>query len=89
VRVNDKSNEKTAFPELIEKLCISGSIITIDAMGTQMDIADKFIENGANYILAVKENQKQLLEQVEDEFRFAKEIVKVESLESLKIMTNR
>ena len=79
VRVNDKSNEITAIPELIERLCISGSIITIDAMGTQRDIADKIIENGADYILAVKENQKQLLEQVEDEFRFAKEIETNES----------
>jgi predicted transposase YbfD/YdcC len=53
---------------------IQGNIITIDAMGTQTDIAEKIIENGADYILAVKENQKQLLEEIIDEFKFAKEI---------------
>lgn len=74
VRVNEKSNEITAIPELIEKLCISGNIITIDAMGTQTNIADKIIENEADYILAVKENQEQLLEQIKDEFLFAKQI---------------
>ena len=74
VRVNEKSNEITAIPELIEKLCVSGNIITIDAMGTQTDIADKIIENEADYILAVKGNQEQLLEQIKDEFHFAKQI---------------
>ena len=74
VRVNEKSNEITAIPELLDKLMISGNIITIDAMGTQTDIAEKIIENGADYILAVKENQKQLLEEVIDEFKFSKSI---------------
>lgn len=75
VRVTEKSNEITAIPELLDKLMIQGNIITIDAMGTQTDIAEKIIENGADYILAVKENQKQLLEEIVDEFKFAKEIV--------------
>lgn len=74
VRVNEKSNEITAIPELLDKLMIQGNIITIDAMGTQTNIAEKIIENGADYILAVKENQKQLLEEIIDEFKFAKEI---------------
>ena len=74
VRVNEKSNEITAIPELIETLMIEGNIITIDAMGTQTNIADKIIENGADYILAVKENQKQLSEEIKDEFKFAKNI---------------
>jgi predicted transposase YbfD/YdcC len=74
VRVNEKSNEITAIPELLDKLMIQGNIITIDAMGTQTDIAEKIIENGADYILAVKENQKKLLEEIIDEFKFAKEI---------------
>lgn len=74
VRVNDKSNEITAIPELLDKLMIQGNIITIDAMGTQTDIAEKIIKNEADYILAVKENQKQLLEEILDEFRFSKEI---------------
>ncbi len=74
VRVNDKSNEITAIPELINNLMIEGNIITIDAMGTQTDIAEAIVENGANYILAVKENQSQLLEEIKDEFRFSKNI---------------
>ena len=44
-----------------------GNIITIDAMGTQTDIAEKIIKNDADYILAVKENQKQLLEEIKDD----------------------
>ncbi len=74
VRVNEKSNEITAIPKLLETLMIDGNIITIDAMGTQTDIADKIIENSADYILAVKENQKQLLAEIKDEFKFSKNI---------------
>jgi predicted transposase YbfD/YdcC len=74
VRVNDKSNEITAIPELLDKLMIQGNIITIDAMGTQTNIVEKIIKNEADYILAVKENQKQLLEEIIDEFKFSKEI---------------
>lgn len=74
VRVNEKSNEITAIPELLENLMIEGNIITIDAMGTQTDIAKKIIKNGADYILAVKENQSNLLEEIKDEFRFSKNI---------------
>jgi len=43
-------------------------------MGTQTNIANKIIENGADYILAVKENQEELLEEIKDEFRFSKDI---------------
>lgn len=75
VKVNEKSNEITAIPELIENLMLEGNIITIDAMGTQTDIAEKIIKNGADYILAVKENQKQLLEEIKDEFKFSKNII--------------
>ena len=60
----DKSNEITAIPELLEMLEIGGSIVTIDAMGTQTDIAGKIIEKRADYILAVKDNQKGLREEV-------------------------
>ena len=74
VRVNDKSNEITAIPKLLETLLIEGNIITIDAMGTQTNIANKIIENNADYILAVKENQKELLSEIKDEFRFSKTI---------------
>lgn len=71
-KVNEKSNEITAIPELLEILDVENSIITIDAMGTQTNIAEKIIKEGADYILAVKENQSQLLEEIQDEFLFAK-----------------
>jgi len=74
IKVNDKSNEITAIPELLKTLMIEGNIITIDAMGTQTNIANKIIENDADYILAVKGNQKELLNEIKDEFKFSKTI---------------
>lgn len=64
VSCEEKSNEITAIPKLLEFISIKGCIVTIDAMGCQKDIAEKIIEKEADYILAVKENQKELLEQV-------------------------
>ena len=55
--VEEKTNEITAIPELLEKLQIKGQIITIDAMGTQKVIAGKIRERRADYVLAVKGNQ--------------------------------
>ena len=77
VKVADKSNEITAIPELLDLLFIEGDVVTIDAMGTQTAIAEKIIEKKADYILAVKENQAQLLEEIHDEFIFAKNCKKV------------
>ncbi len=74
VRTEEKSNEITAIPELLEVLSIEQSIITIDAMGCQKDIASKIIKEKADYILAVKLNQEYLYENIEDEFRFGKEV---------------
>lgn len=81
VKVDDKSNEITAIPELLDLLFIQGDIVTIDAMGTQTAIADKIIEKEADYILAVKENQPQLLEDVQDEFRFCKSPLSTEHID--------
>lgn len=75
VKVSEKSNEITAIPKLLELLVIKGCTITIDAMGCQQEIASKIIEQQADYILAVKENQKQLFENIVDEFQFAKEVL--------------
>ena len=74
VKTDEKSNEITAIPKLLEKLSIKNTIVTIDAMGCQTSIADKIIEKGADYMLAVKGNQEQLLENIQDEFRFGKTI---------------
>ena len=64
VKVDDKSNEITAIPALLELLDISGCIITIDAMGTQHEIAHRILELGADYVLALKANHPTLFTQV-------------------------
>ena len=74
VKTAEKSNEITAIPQLLDILDLSEQTITIDAMGTQREIAKKIIDNDANYILAVKANQSHLLENIEDEFKFAKQL---------------
>ncbi len=65
VVVGEKTNEITAIPELLQLLEISGALVTIDAMGCQRAIADQIREREADYVLAVKENQPTLYEQVE------------------------
>lgn len=57
---DEKSNEITAIPKLLEMFCKKGMIITIDAMGTQTDIAEKIVEKGGDYVLALKKNQETL-----------------------------
>ena len=60
VTVDEKSNEITAIPRLLELLEISGSLVTIDAMGCQTQIAECIVEADADYCLAVKGNQPTL-----------------------------
>ena len=64
ITVDEKSNEITAIPKLLDLIDVSGSTVTIDAMGTQTKIAKKIIEKGANYCLALKGNQTNLHEDV-------------------------
>lgn len=68
VKVNDKSNEITAIPELLRLLELTGCIVTIDAMGCQTEIAETIVQQKADYLLAVKENQGQLYQDVQDLF---------------------
>lgn len=68
VRVKPRSNERTALPELLRILELSGCIVTIDAMGTYPRIAGQIVARGADYLLAVKENQGQLHEDLQDLF---------------------
>lgn len=70
LKTEEKSNEITAIPQLLEWLELKGCIVTLDAMGCQKDIAKKIIEKGADYVLAVKGNQGQLHEAVVDFFRY-------------------
>lgn len=69
-KVDSKSNEITAIPQLLEVLVLKGCIVTIDAMGCQKEIASAIINKEADYILALKGNQGALLQEVEDSFRF-------------------
>jgi predicted transposase YbfD/YdcC len=67
-KVDSKSNEITAIPALLELLALKGSIITLDAMGCQTDIAQGAIDKEADYVLALKKNQKTLYAEVETLF---------------------
>ena len=64
IKTEEKSNEITAIPELIRSLSLEGTIITIDAMGCQKRIAQEIIDAKANYIFQVKDNHKQLREDI-------------------------
>ena len=63
-KVDEKSNEITAIPELLNLISIAGCVVTIDAMGTQTAIAQKIIDAGADYLLSLKENQGRLYQDV-------------------------
>ena len=63
--VDEKSNQITAIPELIDLLAIKGAIVTIDAMGCQKKIAEKIIDKGADYLFGLKGNQGTLRDDVE------------------------
>ena len=63
-KVDEKSNEITAIPELLKILTLSGCIVTIDAIGTQTHIAKSIVEGEADYVLSVKENQGHLYEDI-------------------------
>jgi predicted transposase YbfD/YdcC len=68
-KVDEKSNEITAIPKLLDALELSGTVVTIDAMGCQRSIAEKIVAKKADYILAVKENQGSLLDGIKDSFQ--------------------
>jgi len=66
--VDEKSNEITAIPKLLDLFNVRGATITIDAMGCQTEIAKKVVEKKGNYILAVKDNQKTLHQDIREYF---------------------
>jgi predicted transposase YbfD/YdcC len=68
VVVDEKSNEITAIPKLLEILDISGCLVTIDAMGCQREIAQQVVDQKADYVLAVKDNQPSLYAAIRDFF---------------------
>jgi len=80
MKVDGKTNEITVIPQLIEQLAIDGAIITIDAMGCQRDIAEVIVKKNADYILAVKGNQKELFAPIVDTFNMSKNLEYKEEL---------
>lgn len=73
-KVEDKSNELTAIPELLRVLALEGCIVTVDALGCQTEIAETIVNQGADYVLAVKGNQGKLHEDLKDLFDGAAEV---------------
>lgn len=73
LKTEEKSNEITAIPALLELLEVKGCIVTIDAMGCQKEIAAKIVEKQADYVLALKRNQESLYDEVFDFFQSAQE----------------
>jgi len=67
-KTEEKSNEITAIPELLRLLDVSGCLVTIDAMGCQRAIAAQIVQQGGDYVLALKRNHETLDEAVEDLF---------------------
>lgn len=66
LKVEDKGNEITAIPELLKRIFVKGSVVTIDAMGCQKDIVSEIIGQGGDYIIAVKGNQGSLEKAIGD-----------------------
>ncbi len=71
--VDEKSNEITAIPKLLDALQLEGATVTIDAMGCQKDIAAKIAEGGGDYVLGAKDNHPQLCDAIESHFTAAHE----------------
>lgn len=68
VATEQKSNEITAIPELLEQLDLANTIVTIDAMGCQKEIARQIVDGGGDFVLSVKDNQPKLYEAIKDYF---------------------
>jgi len=73
VKVKTKSNEITAIPALLDILELTGCIVTLDAIGCQREIAQQIVNQGGDYLLSVKENQKQLYEDIKLFFKLARQ----------------
>ena len=73
VKVAEKSNEISAIPQLLQLLELSGCLVTIDAIGTQTEIAQQIVDQGGDYLLAVKENQGRLYASLEYLFQLERE----------------
>jgi predicted transposase YbfD/YdcC len=79
LKVDDKSNEITAIPQLLQMVDVEGAIVTIDAMGCQKTIAQTIVDQGAEYVLALKDNHPTLHGEVQRLF----EDIKAERLDDV------
>lgn len=68
LKVDDKSNEITAIPKILDAIDIRGAVVTLDAMGCQTKITEKIVVNEGDYLLAVKENQAKLYAEIKNYF---------------------
>ena len=66
--VGEKTNEITCVPKLLDKLALEGTIVTMNAMGTQVEIAEQLVKKKADFVLALKRNQRHLFEDRTDAF---------------------
>ena len=80
--LTDKENEIAAIPRLLSKLDVEGATVSIDAMGTQVSIAQNILDKGAHYLLAVKENQGSLYEAITTAFKYHKPLDCAEQMDS-------
>lgn len=74
VKTEAQSNEITAIPELLKLLVLDGCLVTLDALGTQTEIASQIIDQGGDYLLAVKGNHKSVFEDLKDLFSGCDEV---------------
>jgi len=80
-KVDEKSNEITAIPKLLKALELAGTVVTIDAVGCQREIVKLIVEKKADYVLAVKDNQGLLAEQVRDSFLLLNAVAVAEQID--------
>jgi predicted transposase YbfD/YdcC len=73
IATEEKSNEITAIPELLDQIDVQGAVVTIDAMGCQKEIAKKIKGGGGDYVLAVKDNQPKLHQAIQEYFAEVRE----------------
>jgi predicted transposase YbfD/YdcC len=69
LKTNEKSNEITAIPELLDSLDIKDTIVSVDALNCQKEIAEKIISKGGDYLFCVKGNQENLRDRIEEKFK--------------------
>jgi predicted transposase YbfD/YdcC len=81
-KVEEKSNEITAIPQLLASLDLIDAVVSIDAIGTQAKIAEQIIDQKGHYLLSVKGNQQSLLDDMEHAFKVNKGNVFTDEIES-------